>query len=255
MYKRTEESYVGVELEHDVYEIDLDYTLDNFEDLKTFMRQLLIESSKYSGAHLHIDELFSGDGFEQLCLVSGGVPRDFLSLFVRLANNVLLVDKGLIGKIQVNEESIANIPSKLDALKRDSGDEDQILEEYLNAIKNKVYNEKRTNAFLVAKADIDQFPQVKQAIRELVDLRLIHIIDKNTSSAPSDGRRYEAYLLDVGLYDNSRPRSFNQIQPGAADSKSRKDAIRAAPRISLFDLELAMTKWHQYELFVTDENY
>lgn len=253
LYKRTKGSFVGVELGHDIFEVDLDYTLDNFADLKGFMMQLLDSANENSNAQLEIRELFAGEGFNQLCLASGGVPRDFLTLIVRLITHVILAADRRIGKVEVNEEAIASINGKLEALKFDSGGEDVFLEEYLSFIRNRVYSDKRTNAFLVAKPELDNHPQSRQAIRELVDFRLIHVVDKNTSSAPSDGRRYEAYIIDVCLYENSRPRNFRQIEPGVADKKSRKDAIRAAPRISLPQVEkFLINQGIQLDLFVTD---
>jgi hypothetical protein len=60
----------------------MDYTLDNFDELQNFMHQLLKNAVERSGAQLDVDDMFAGDGFAQLCLASGGVPRDFLSLFV-----------------------------------------------------------------------------------------------------------------------------------------------------------------------------
>ena len=98
----------------------------------------------------------------------------------------------------------------------------------------------------------EQHPQERQAIRELVDLRLIHLIDSNTSSAPSDGRRYEAYILDVGLYENSRPRNFNQVEPGSEDSRSRKDQLRASPRLILADLAGRVKELSNGELIVSE---
>jgi hypothetical protein len=235
LYKTTAESYVGAELGHDIYEIDMDYTLDKFGDLKAFMEDLLNTAIKEAKVDLQLEDFFSGEAFGQLCLASGGVPRDFLSLFVRLANAV--VAKGRkIGKVEVNEEAIATVASKMDAFKVDSAGEREILEHHLNVIRRTIYNEHRTNAFLVAKDELEQHPQARQAIRELVDLRLIHLIDSNTSSAPSDGRRYEAYILDVGLYENSRPRNFTQVEPGSQDSRSRKDQLRASPRLDLSTL-------------------
>jgi hypothetical protein len=228
LYRRAGAEYVGVELAHDVFEVDMDYTLDNFVELQEFMRQLLDNAVEKSGAKGNVSDLFAGDGFSQLCLASGGVPRDFLSVFVTLAARP--AEEGpQIGKVQVTEVAIANVRNKLESMRRDSGEEDAVLEEYLHRIKAFVYAEKRTNAFLVAKDDLDHDAQVRQAIRELVDLRLIHLVDNNTSRAPSDGRRYEAYILDIGLYDNPRPRSFAQIEPGQRDDKARKDALRAAP--------------------------
>lgn len=232
LYRRTAEQYVGVELGHDIFEIDMDYTLDNFVELQAFMRELLERAIEQSKARISVDEMFAGDGFSQLCLASGGVPRDFLSLFVTLANQAVSSNQP-IGKVQVTGAAIANVASKFASMQQDSGDDDDVLLNCLYAIKRYVYDERRTNAFLVAKADLDKYPEGRQATRELVDLRLIHLVDGNISKAPSDGRRYEAYIIDLGLYDNSRPRNFNQIEPGQRDEKSRKDDLRASPVFEL----------------------
>jgi hypothetical protein len=251
LFKTTDQSYIGAELGHDIYEVDMDYTLDKFGDLKDFMNELLRAAIRDSGAQLQADDLFTGEGLAQLCLASGGVPRDFLSLFVRLANAI--ASKGdKIGKVEVSEAAIANVSSKLESLKIDSAGEREVLEGYLGVIRKTVYNEHRTNAFLVAKDELEQFPQERQAIRELVDLRLIHLIDANTSAAPSDGRRYEAYILDVGLYENSRPRSFQQVEPGSQDSKSRKDHLRASPKLVLAELATGARQSTTSELIITD---
>ena len=252
LFKTTDQSYIGAELEHDIYAIDMDYTLDKFSDLKEFMSELLRAAIRDSGASLKPDDLFTGDGFSQLCLASGGVPRDFLSLFVRLANSAVAGKGDKIGKVEVNEEAIANISSKLESLKVDSAGEREILETYLSVIRKSVYNEHRTNAFLVAKEELELHPQERQAIRELVDLRLTHLIDSNTSSAPSDGRRYEAYIIDIGLYENSRPRNFNQVEPGSQDSKSRKDQLRASPKLILSELAERVKEFAKGELLTSE---
>jgi len=220
----------------------MDYTLDKFEELQGFMKQLLQTANEESGADLDVIDLFSKDGFLQICLASGGVPRDFLALFTRLAEDLRIDKRARIGKVQVNEKAIENVSSKLEMCKKDSTEESYILDSYLNLLRRKIYSENRTNAFLIAKQDFEECIQARQAIKELVDLRLVHLINNNTSSAPSDGRRYEAYILDIGLYENSRPRNFEQIHPGLKDKKSRKDKIRAAPKISLHELESEMTR-------------
>jgi len=237
LYRRSSGTPTGVELGHDIYEIDMDYTLDDFDNLKSFMKQLLESANSTSKAGLDIDTLFEGDGFAQLCLASGGVPRDFLSLFVTLATEIVVAAGEKIGKVNVTEQAISRLVGKLDNFKTDSGNEGNILEIYLNNIKKKIYQERRTNAFLVGKQEMETYPQARQAIQELIDLRLIHQVEKNTSSAPSDGLQYEAYILDISLYDNPRPRSFEQIEPGMKDARSRKDKLRAAPKLSLGKLE------------------
>lgn len=248
LYRRRDGKYIGVELSHDIFEVDMDYMLDDFDELQSFMRQLLVNAIEVAGARVSVEELFAGEGFSQLCLASGGVPRDFLSLFVNLANRSSSSGQP-IGKVQVTDAAISNIGSKMESMKRDSGDEDSILQDCLSHIKRYVYDEKRTNAFLVPKDDLEKDAAGRQAIRELVDLRLIHLVDHNTSKAPSDGRRYEAYILDIGLYDNSRPRNFNQIDPGQRDEKARKDEWRASPVLPLEKLREPLPK---REVLVTE---
>lgn len=249
LYKQTSETYIGTELGHDIFDIDMDYTLDKFTDLKNFMRELLGNACRSSNANIDIDDLFSGEGFSQLCMASGGVPRDFLLLFVNLASKITRGEIQSIGKVNVNEAAIENHSSKLASFGTDSAEEKETLEQYLRIIKEQIYTQKRTNVFLVAKADLNEFPHERQAIRELVDLRLLHLIDTNTSCAPSDGRRYEAYMLDIGLYDNARPRNFSQIEPGATDKRSRKDELRASPKLELQQIN----KLNLSMLEVTDE--
>jgi hypothetical protein len=236
LYHRSNDQYVGVELGHDIFEIDLDYTLDQFDDLQTFMREILQKAIDQSKVNIQIEEMFAGDGFPQLCLASGGVPRDFLSLFVALANGVVSSSTP-IGKVQVSEAAIGTVNNKMESMKRDSGDEDAALDGCLKRIKRYVYDEKRTNAFLIAKDDLAADEQARQAVRELVDLRLIHLVDHNTSKAPSDGRRYEAYVIDISLYSSPRPRSFTQVEPGQRDEKARKDDLRASPVFALSKLK------------------
>jgi len=246
LYRRSGEQYVGVELGHDIFEIDMDYTLDNVEELRTFMRQLLSNAIVASSADIQVDELFAGGGFAQLCLASGGVPRDFLALFVNLANRALAGEQP-IGKVQVTEAALSTANSKLESMKKDSGDEDAVLQDCLNRIKRFVYDEKRTNAFLISRDDLDADAIGRQAIRELVDLRLIHLVDHNTSKAPADGRRYEAYILDISLYDNSRPRNFTQVEPGQRDERARKDDLRASP---VFQLAKFQEAWPEGQKIV-----
>ena len=236
LYRREGGQYVGVEPTHDIFEVDMDYTLDNFDELQHFMHTLLDNAIQQSKSKVSVNEIFAGDGFAQLSLASGGVPRDFLSLFVTLANNTAKTNKP-IGKVQVTDAAISNINSKVESMKKDSGSEDAILENYLFRIKRIVYDVKRTNAFLISKVDLGADNQIKQAIRELVDLRLVHLVDHNISKAPSDGRRYEAYILDIGLYDNPRPRNFSQIEPGQRDDRARKDELRASPVIDIGSLK------------------
>lgn len=232
LYFQSKKSYIGMELNADIYDIDLDYTLDKWNELKQFKRKLLETAIKASGASFDIDSVFNENSFSQLCIASGGVPRDFLVLFIKSCQ--LITD----GKIKitvpdVREIAIQNFVNKKNALVKDSTEDSNALESYINYLRDYVFNQKRTNIFLIENDSLNKDEKIKQVIRELVDLRFLHVIDSNTSAAPSDGKRYSAFLLDVSLYDNGRPRNFKEVEP---DIRANRQAVRSAPRITISKL-------------------
>lgn len=226
------ETYIGMEIKHDGQSLNLDYNFESFNSLVSFMKDLLNNINRIVGVNIDYERLFSENGFRFLCLASGGVPRDFFSLFIDLGNKILNGQTG-ISKPMVIETSIENLPNKLEAFKTDSQDEKEILEHYLQYIRNEVIDNNKWNSFLISNSDILRFPQINQAIKELVDLRLVHLANSNTSSAPSDGTRYSAYLVDVGLFPNANPRNFKQVEPGQKDDEGREDKIRSSPKLNL----------------------
>lgn len=230
------DSYIGIEISHDAQELNLDYSLENFDAYIHFMKDLL----QYINQKLHItinyNDIFTDNAFRFLCLASGGVPRDFFSLFISLGNKIIEGQK-TITKPNVIEQSIENLPNKLNMLKEDSADEKDILENYLNYLRKEIIEIKKWNAFLVSNNEILNHPQINQAIKELVDLRLLHLVNSNTSSAPSDGTRYSAYMIDIGMFPNANPRSFHQVEPGQKDDAGREDKMRSAPKIQLIEFK------------------
>lgn len=236
LYIKDKSSYHGIEIGHDAIEIDLDYSLEDMERLYIFYENLLNEIIRTLNLQIVINDIFGGDGFKQLCLASGGVTRDFLWLFSRCINDIIINPDTKIGKQLINGQAASQISNKLDAIQHDFDSISEKVEQTLQFLKEKVYNEKKRNCFLIRKDESDRYQDIKQIIKYLYDYRLIHLIDKNTSAAPSDGFMYEAYILDIGLYDHVRPRSFTQVEPGNKDDKSRKDDMRSSPRFSYDEL-------------------
>lgn len=231
LYIQTD-TFVGVEIGHDIQALSLDYTLDDFNSLVSFMKSLLEHINKKVGVEINYNNLLTENAFRFLCLASGGVPRDFLSLFINLGDKMQNEGKN-ISKPNVIDCSIENLPNKMEAFKTDTADEKAVLEHYLQYVKEEIINSKRINAFLVSNNDVLKYPKINQAIKELVDLRLFHLVNSNISSAPSDGLRYSAYMIDISLFPNANPRNFTQIEPGQKDERSREDKLRSSPKINL----------------------
>jgi hypothetical protein len=227
-------TYIGMEMGHDAQPIELDYTLDKYDVLQDFMWQILKQINEDSKANLKIEGLLSDNAFKYLCIASGGVVRDFLSLFIRVGEEIKKESSSdiRVSKPEVIDIAISNITNKLDSLKTDSAEEKETLEHYLNYIKNYMINEVKTNIFLLGINDLTSQPQINQAIKELVDFRLIHQIEQNISTKHG-GQRYAAYMIDVGFFPTSRnTKNFSVIEPGMSDQAGR-DAIRSSPKIEI----------------------
>lgn len=238
LYIQTKETYYGTELGHDIQELDLDYNLDQFDNLKSFMTALFIKCCELANVKIEMNQLFTDNAFIQLCIASGGVPRDFLTLLVKVTSHYSLSDGKRIGKLVVIEEAIQNISNKYNSLKTDSAEEKDILESFLNEIRKQIVISKKTNMFLISNNDLDLNPKIKQAIKELVDLRMIHLVEPNTSASSGEtGHRYSAYIVDTGLYPNNFQVGFSQRIPGYADKEGRKDEMRKSPKLNIEELK------------------
>src|SRR5208282_292154 len=72
---------IGVKLGDDAEEIDLDLTLEKYALAKAFLSTILGNLSK--SANLDVREYLTDGALDRLVLASGGVARDFLSIFRR----------------------------------------------------------------------------------------------------------------------------------------------------------------------------
>lgn len=231
LYAQEGGGYIGMEIGHDAQALNLDYGLDDFSSMVTFMKNLLSHINEKVGVDINYEDMITENAFRFLCLASGGVPRDFFSLFISLGNS--FGGNRSISKPNVIDKAIENIANKKDALKTDAFEEGSVLENHLKYITDTIVLGKKWNSFLVSNPGVENYPQINQAIKELVDLRFLHIVDANMSAAHSDGTRYSAYMVDIGLFPNSNPRDFQQVQPGQKDEHHREDKIRSAPRLNL----------------------
>ncbi|ABM04047.1 hypothetical protein Ping_2306 [Psychromonas ingrahamii 37] len=224
-------SYIGVEIPHDAQPLNLDYSLQDFDALVTFMKKLLKHINEKVGVEIDYSKLITDNAFRFLCLASGGVPRDFFSLLISLGPS--LGGGKSISKPNVIEKAIESVANKMEHFKKDAANEDVLLEHYLWIIKGDIIDNKKWNAFLLSNSEVQNHPQINQAIKELVDLRFLHLVNPNISASNSDGTRYSAYMLDIGLFPNANPRGFHQVEPGQKDEHHRVDKIRSAPKLDL----------------------
>lgn len=157
---------------------------------------------------------------DRLVLASGGVARDFLSIFRRSVDVARERRGDRISAEDINIAAGEYEPSKREEFKRDTySEEEGSLESVFQRVREFCLEQANSNCFLVNKdargADVD-------AIHELVDLKLLHLIRSRVTVNSRGGQIYEAYMLDLSQYAGARKRrGLEIIEFWKADSSQR----------------------------------
>ena len=195
-----------MKLADDCDDIDLDITLAKFEIARRFLLQVLNQIIKEVEIKDH-DVILADGGVVRLVLASGGVARDFLSIFrkaVDVARERGRTHRGeRVNAEDVNVAAGEHEPSKRDELRRDTLEERQVLERALRNIRDFCVTNK-VNCFLVEQdAAISGRLDV---LGELADLRFVHVVNSRTTVRDRPGKLFTAYMLDISQYTGERRR-------------------------------------------------
>jgi hypothetical protein len=196
---------IGLKIGDDCDDIDLDVTLEKYEIAKAFLLKIIDQLVIESGLSSHAQLLADG-GTERLVLASGGVARDFLTIFRRSID--VARERGTtyrgnrINAEDVNKAAGEHDPAKRDELKRDTLGERTQLERALIAIQTFCLQNK-VNCFLVER---DTESKGHDILGELVDLRFVHVVESRTTVRDLPGKLFTAYLLDISQYTGERRR-------------------------------------------------
>ncbi|WP_322628113.1 hypothetical protein [Halothiobacillus sp.] len=198
-----------MKLGDDADDIDLDVTLEKYSLAKDFLKKVLTKFSSEAGIS-NISDFITDGAFDRLVLASGGVARDFLSIFRRSIDVAREKGRGPSGTDKVSAEHV-NIAageydsSKREELRRDTSDgvEATSLESVFIKLKEFCLEKNNTNCFLVNK---DEQGKEIDYIHELVDLKLIHLVRSRVTVSGRPGQIFEAYMLDLSQYAGARKR-------------------------------------------------
>jgi hypothetical protein len=227
---RTAPLHVGVQENQDVDGFSLDQTLEDIDQTGGYLEEMLRKLGQQVGVE-DAPAIMSDDGRKDLVLLSGGVPRDYLNIFVgglerarRLKNRQRVTPTDL-------RQSAATLSqnTKFRDLRTDAGSEVPALETLFVDLVKFCRSEKRKTAFLVSKDDIATHPDVHDLILQLMDFKLIHLIDESTSAASGRPGRYEAYTLDFALFMEPRRRNIEIVHFWETDDQRRRVRLREAP--------------------------
>jgi hypothetical protein len=197
----------GVKLGDDAEEIDLDLTLEKYALAKDFLVKILENLSQTVG--LTVKQVLTDGAVERLVLASGGVARDFLSIFRK---SVDVAREKKVAKITAEEINVAageHDSTKREELSRDTyTEEEESLYNVFNDIRQFCLDAATCNCFLL---DKDTKGRKVEAIHELVDLKLLHLVRSRVTVSKRQGHIFDAYMLDLSQYAGSRARRGLQI--------------------------------------------
>jgi hypothetical protein len=220
---------VGAQERHDYQPINIDFTFADFRRTVEQNRKILVEFGRLGGiVASEINALFKGVGFERLVLAGGGVPRDCLSLFLEVLENVQPPKgDGRIGKDDVRILSRANFERRIEELKQDSeGAEQSVLLKGIYVIRQFCIDRK-TNLILVPESVLQKNDRIRALIYRLLDYRIIHIAGKAITHKSRPGT-YHAMVIDIGCYAHMRVLSGKFTEIDLSDTGS-KEQMRSAP--------------------------
>lgn len=215
---------VGMKLGDDADEIDLDLTLEKYSLTKEFLTRILRNLASSVGMP-SINDFITETGVDRLVLASGGVARDFLAIFRRSV--VAARERGIdssrgenVGAEDVNVAAGEYDTAKREEFKRDVfEDEESSLDAVFSEVRQFCLDTANSNCFLV---DKDRRDKKVEAIHELVDLKLLHLIRSRVTVNTRQGRLFEAYMLDLSQYAGSRKkRGLELVEFWRSDAKDR----------------------------------
>jgi hypothetical protein len=227
---------VGVELYQDVEAIDLDHTFEDVDATHGYLKAMLDSMGGKVGIERASAEFLSPDGLFALTLASGGVPRDYLTIFVEAVKAARDggATKWLTPQWIYKGAARVSYRTKLTQLRADVGSDAEALEPVFQDLLTYCLEEKKKTGFLIAERDARAHPEEHDLIRQLMDFKLIHVVEPDTSAASGREGRYEAYTLDFAFFMEPRLRGLDHVEFWKTDEQRRRRGVREAP---VYELE------------------
>lgn len=238
---RTEGHTIGVEEYQDIEELNLDRTFEDTSATQQYLETMLDSMGRQRGIEDASHRLLSSDGRLALALASGGVPRDYLTIFVEAidAAKTTSKTKWLTPTTVYKGAGRVSYRTKVHHLRNDVGLDASPLERVFQDLLEFCLREKRKTAFLIAQSEVVQFSEEHELLLQLMDFKLVHVIESDTSAASGRRGRFEAYTLDFALFMEPRLRGIEHVEFWRVDAQRRRSGVREAP---VYELSRAATK-------------
>lgn len=224
----------GAQARLDYQPIDVDCTLGDVSKTEKQLREILRAFGELCGIPKEaVDGLFKGEGFKCLAVAAGGVPRDFLSLFLQALDNVSSGD-GRIGKDDVRDPGLAAFERRIEELKLDSDRrEHDVLLAAIHVIRSFCLD-RQNSGFLVSEQLLRENDGVRELLYRLLDCRIVH---QAATALPHRHREgtFRAFMIDAGCYAFLRTLR-DQVTEVDLWQPTARERLRACPVLDLPEL-------------------
>jgi hypothetical protein len=209
----------GLQIPDDAQPIRLDYNLTMADKAMEHIKSILDTHAHYCGLPSIRTLCNDAAVLSRLVWVAAGVPRDALNIFSQAMTKAIAKGQSRVTVTNVNIAASETVDTKLRDVQLDSSGSFDEAMSLLGEIKDFCIKREKKNAFL---AEIVNDDPIFQRIRQMIDLRLLHVINEGISKHQAS-RRYLALILDYGFYIG----------------------IRAAKSVDLFNRDTTGVKWEE----------
>ncbi|MGL6127524.1 hypothetical protein [Chryseobacterium artocarpi] len=228
--KLNKDGKVDFSLKDDFSPIRLDKELYDFDNLIDFL--LKVTSNLNPNIEISTTDLrslFSNDEVLKFTVVAtGGVPRDFL---------VILSEVIKIAKSEnSNKIKKEHLYSAISDLKQDKESNIEIecdipvekIREAIEIIQREIVDDLKTNVILYPE---NLSKSHENVLKNLINLRYLHVINETTSSEKTKKENFVSYLIDMTFYATGKrlKQNFDFRQFWVQDSGHRHKYLRSAP--------------------------
>lgn len=250
---------VGLQSGQDADIVDLDITLQEPSAAKTFLEGVLTGFANSVGI-VALSRVFRKEALDRLVLASGAVPRDYLVLAsAALARAQSRENARFVGVQEVNQVAGDAAAAKIQELEEDMAANVGAAQDTLGTltlVRQFCLDETSCTYFLVDYRDREVHPGGYNRLTDLMDVRLLHMVNSGVSDAHAAGQRSEAFMLDLSQFTgarfkqrlrvldftsgafSSRITRSKELPRRAKSAKELLGILRAAPTFSLDRLEV-----------------
>lgn len=227
--KINENSQVDFSFLHDAPTIKLDRDLSDMLNLRNHLISIISAIAiDYQISQDDIVSLFNNEEIiTRTIIATGGIPRDFIMAFTKLVK-LSRADFADTIKMEHLYSFVSDLKDdKVNNIEADTDIDPEKIRDTISIIQNELIDKLKTNVILYP---MDKAKEHEVLLKNMANLRYIHLIAENISSEKVKNKTFTAYLIDMTFYTASKRlrQNFDFVPFWERDSSSRLNKLRNA---------------------------